>query len=193
MTLPAAAQPKRTVWQRRILDPLVAQLTQGITPEKITLTIAVGGAFALFPIFGTTTLLCFLVAIVLRLNQPIIQLLNQALWPVHLLVIPWYLRLGEVIFGIPHQKFFIREMHRLLSWDRSLGVGDNFVRFGGNLIEFFQKFGPTAFHAIIAWALLAPLFVLVCYYSLLPVMQAINRIQHDQKAKLDGKETKTGK
>ncbi|MDE3083926.1 MAG: DUF2062 domain-containing protein [Verrucomicrobiota bacterium] len=184
MTLSDAPKSKRTVWQRRIIDPLVSQLTQGITPEKIALTIAVGGACGLFPILGMTTLLCFVVAIILRLNQPIIQLLNQALWPVHLLVIPWYLRLGEVLFGIPHQRLFIREMHRLLSWDRSMGLGDNVARFFDNLIEFFQKFGPTAFHAIIAWVLLAPLFIVICYYSLLPVMQAIDRIRQEQKAKL---------
>jgi uncharacterized protein (DUF2062 family) len=175
-------EPKRNLWQRRIIDPLIAQLTQGITPEKIALTIAVGGACALFPIFGTTTLLCFLVALILRLNQPIIQLLNQALWPVHLLVIPWYLRLGEIIFGVPHQRFFIREMHRL-SWDHSIGAWENLLEYWSRLMAFFQKFGPTALHAIVAWALLVPLFIIICYYMLLPVMRAIDRIHRAQKSK----------
>ncbi|HWZ94038.1 MAG TPA: DUF2062 domain-containing protein [Opitutaceae bacterium] len=167
--LPPASVPKRTLWQRRIADPVVAQLTQGITPEKIALTIAVGGACALFPIFGVTTLLCFLVALVLRLNQPIIQLLNQALWPLHVAMIFWLVRLGDFIFGVPHQKFKVHEMYIL--W-REEGWA-----------KFFDKFGTIALHASIAWVLLAPFFIVLCYYSLVPVMRAIERIHHEQKAK----------
>lgn len=168
MTQPEVAPAKRTFWQRRIVDPVVAQLTQGITPEKIALTVAVGGACALFPIFGLTTLLCFLVALVLRLNQPIIQLLNQALWPVHLPVILWLVRLGEIVFGVPHQRFRPREMYHLFWEDTGL---------------FFEKFGTTALHAVVAWALLAPFFIALCYYPLLPLMRAIDRIHREQKAK----------
>ena len=168
MTLPAAASPKRTLWQRRIIDPLVAQLTQGITAEKIALTIAVGGACSLFPIFGTTTLLCFLVALILRLNQPVIQLLNQAMWPLHVPAVLWLIRLGELIFGVPHQRLHFRETYHLFWHDPTL---------------FFEKFGSAALHAIVAWALLAPLFIVLCYYALLPLMRAIDRIHHEQRAK----------
>jgi uncharacterized protein (DUF2062 family) len=181
--LPSAPVPKRTLWQRRIADPVVAQLTQGITPEKITMTIAIGSACALFPIFGTTTLLCFLVALVLRLNQPIIQLLNQALWPVHIPAILLCVRSGEYLFGVPHQPHFIKEMYRLLAWKHSLGFWDNVTEFASNLVEFFRQFAPTALHAIAAWAILTPLFIVLVYYPLLPVMRAIDRIHREQKAK----------
>ena len=127
-----------------------------------------GGACALFPIFGTTTLLCFLVAFILRLNQPIIQLLNQALWPLHLPVIFWLVRFGEFLFGIPHQRHHLKEMYQLFWEDPGL---------------FFAKFGTTAFHAIVAWALLVPFFIVLCYYPLLPVMRAIDRIHREQKSK----------
>ena len=70
-----------------MIDPIAAQLTQGITPEKIALTLAVGSALALFPILGTTTLLCLLAGILLRLNQPIIQMVNALCTPLHLPVI----------------------------------------------------------------------------------------------------------
>jgi len=181
--LPPASVPKRTLWQRRIADPLVAQLTQGITPEKLAMTVAIGGACGLFPIFGLTTLLCFLVALILRLNQPIVQLLNQALWPLHVPAILLCVRFGEFLFGVPHQPHFIREMYRLLAWKHALGFWDNVTAFDSNLAEFFRQFAPTALHAIAAWALLTPLFILLCYYPLLPVMRAIDRIHREQKAK----------
>ena len=181
--LPPVSVPKRTLWQRRIADPIVEQLTQGITPEKIALTVAVGSACGLFPIWGTTTLLCFLVALILRLNQPIIQLLNWALVFLHVPAILICVRFGEFLFGVPHQRHFIEEMYRQLAWKHSIGFWANVTAFDSNLAEFFHRFAPTALHAIAAWALLTPLFVVLCYYPLLPVMRAIDRIHREQKAK----------
>ena len=155
--------PKRTFWQRRVRDPIVAQLTQGITPEKIALTIAVGSACALLPILGTTTLLCLLVGLALRLNQPIIQLINQALWPVHVPVIVLCVHLGELFFGVPRQRFFTS------FWD--------------HVADFIHRFGPTAWHAIVAWAVLAPFYIATIYYIARPIMRSVARIRAEAAAK----------
>jgi uncharacterized protein (DUF2062 family) len=154
--------PPRNLWQRWVRDPLVKQLTQGITPEKLALTIAVGSACALFPILGSTTLLCLVVAIVLKLNQPIIQLLNQALWPVHIWTIYLCVRLGESIYRLPHVSFAPRHMKELL-WN-SPG-------------KFFHEFGATIVCAVTAWAVLAPVFMLIVYYGSLPLLRGIARVR----------------
>jgi uncharacterized protein (DUF2062 family) len=145
-----------------VRDPLVAQLTQGITPEKLALTVAVGSACALFPILGTTTILCFVVAIVLRLNQPIIQLLNQAFWPLHVPVIFGCVRLGETIFQVPHVSFRLRRMNDLL-WHAPA--------------QFFHDYGATALYAISAWVVVAPVYITLMYYLMLPVMRGVARIK----------------
>jgi len=147
-----------------VRDPLVAQLTQGITPEKLALTLAVGGACALFPILGTTTLLCFLVAIVLRLNQPIIQLLNQALWPVHVPVIFACIHFGETLWQVPHTAIRLRRMEGLL-WHEPL--------------TFLHDFGAIGLYAITAWAVMAPMFVVIVYFSTLPLMRSVARLKHE--------------
>ncbi|MGC4072762.1 MAG: DUF2062 domain-containing protein, partial [Nibricoccus sp.] len=162
----AAQSAKRNFWQRRVRDPLVAQLTQGITPEKIALTLAVGTACALFPIIGTTTLLCALAAIALRLNQPIIQLLNQACWPIHIPVALGCIRFGERIFSAPHVSFNFKRVNHLF-WDEPR--------------VFFHEFGDTVLHAIVAWSLLAPVFILVVYFLTLPITRRVARL----KAKTD--------
>src|SRR5678815_1310745 len=98
MTAEGAA-PRRSFWQRRIVTPIVAQLTQGVTPQKIALTIALGLMLGIFPILGSTTALCALAGIVLKLNQPIIQLVNYLGYPLQLaLLIPFY-RAGEHLLG----------------------------------------------------------------------------------------------
>jgi uncharacterized protein (DUF2062 family) len=104
----------RTPWQRHVIDPVAAQLTQGITPEKIALTLSVGSALALFPILGTTTLLCLLAGILLRLNQPIIQIVNALCTPLHLPVIYFLVRLGSKLFDTPSEHMGIRMMNHML-------------------------------------------------------------------------------
>src|SRR5256885_328582 len=69
---------------RRIIAPILAQLRQGITPEKIALTLALGAALGIFPILGASTLLCAIAGIWLRLNQPVIQLTNYLVYPLQL-------------------------------------------------------------------------------------------------------------
>lgn len=168
---PKPVTPARTFWQRRLRDPIVNQLTQGITPEKMALTLSVGSALALFPILGTTTLLCLVVGIVLRLNQPIIQVVNYLCTPIHLPLILVLFRFGESLFDVPHVKFsfkYLREMYDLFSDDRNL---------------FFARFGGTVLHAIVAWALLAPAWILAVYFISRPVLRGIVRVKAENAAK----------
>lgn len=164
----APPTPARTFWQRRVRDPIVAQLTQGITPQKIALTVAVGSALALFPIVGTTTLLCFVVALALKLNQPITQLINQACWPLHVPAIYLCVRTGEKIFGVRPVSFSIRQMNRLF-WNEPA--------------RFFHDYGATALHAVVAWAIFAPFYIMVVYYVALPIMRGITRVKAEAATK----------
>jgi uncharacterized protein (DUF2062 family) len=166
--VPVPPTPRRTLWQRRVRDPLVQQLTQGITPEKIALTIAVGSACALFPLLGTTSLLCFLVALALRLNQPITQLINQACWPIHIPVIFACVKLGDRLFGVPYHRFSVRQMQELLWHEPG---------------RFLQDFGMIAFRAVVAWALLAPFYVAVVYFIARPILRSVARIRAEAAAK----------
>jgi uncharacterized protein (DUF2062 family) len=151
----AAPRPAATTWQGRVVDLVAAQLTQGITPEKVALTLAVGSALGLFPILGTTTLLCLAAGIVLRLNQPVIQMVNALCTPFHLPVIYCMFRLGNWLFALPSEHIRIGMMHMLWEDPR----------------EFFEKFGMSAVHAIAAWAVIAPFWVLAVYIVGLPVLR----------------------
>jgi len=145
-----------------VLDPVVAQLTQGITPEKLALTISVGSALALFPILGTTTLLCLLVGIVLRLNQAIIQAVNGLCTPLHIPLIWWMVRAGEWLFAEPHRPFKLRVIRDLL-WEEPM--------------EFLRVFGKTGLHAIVVWAILAPCWIIILYHMLLPLLREMARVR----------------
>ena len=164
----AAALPARSFWQRRVIDPIVVQLTQGITPEKIALTIAVGSACGLFPIPGLATPLCLLAGIVLRLNQPIIQAVNYLCTPLHITAIWWTVRTGEWLFAVPHRPFRIRLLVDLLWHDPK---------------RFLHEFGDTGFHAVVVWAFVAPFWITLIYYSALPILREIVRVKKEAAAK----------
>lgn len=153
---PPAMHP--SFWQRRIVAPIVAQLRQGITPEKMALTIALGLMLGVFPVLGTTTLLCGLVAVVLRLNQPMIQLVNYFVYPMQLaLIIPVY-RAGEILF---------------FKTPLPLSIPSLFERFEADFGQFLRDFGMIAAQGIVVWCLLAPVVVAALYFGIRPALRRL--------------------
>jgi uncharacterized protein (DUF2062 family) len=135
-------------WQRRVIVPIVAQLTQGVTPEKIALTVALGIALGIFPILGSSTALCAIAGIMIRLNQPIIQAVNYLVYPLQLvLLIPFY-RAGEHLLGrapIP------------------LSITLLIDRFRADTGQFFSDFGMIGVGGILVWLIVAPIAIAVIY------------------------------
>jgi hypothetical protein len=172
--VPAAAP--RNLWQRRISDPIVAQLTQGLTPHKIALTIAIGSSIAMFPIFGTTTLICLLIGIVMRLNQPIMQAVNYACTPIHVIFIPACFHWGERLFSVRHSVPEWRHLKAFLpqSWDEI--VEQPGVVFH-NLMRVVHDYSGVALHAIVLWAILVPFWATTIYHVVLPIMRGIDRVR----------------
>lgn len=158
-TLPPPAAPpaaRASFWQRRVVDPIVAQLTQGITPGRVAFTVAMGVAGGLFPFLGFTTLLCFLIAVIFRLNQPIIHVVNQVLWPVHLTMIVVYVRMGEWLFHSEPMPYDPAEVtHLFLHAQR----------------EFWSRFGLMGLHALAAWIVTVPVIVAGIYFPLRPALR----------------------
>jgi uncharacterized protein (DUF2062 family) len=162
--------PTRSVWQRRLRDPILAQLKQGVTPDKIALTLALGVACGLFPFIGLTTLLCFIVAIVFKLNQPIIHVVNQLLWPVHLTAIVFYIRSGEWLYGIRPIRYNPSEIAHLFMHSQR---------------AFWQHFGAISLCAFITWLILMPFIVIGIYYPVRPLLRKVAALRHAKQAKAE--------
>lgn len=158
---PAPSRLKR-FWRERVLGLIIAQLTQGVTPQKIALTIALGLGLGLFPILGTTTTLCLIFGIFLKLNQPVIQLINYLASPLQLSLIVVFARIGEWIMRAQRVNFSISEMLR---------------KFHESPAKFMQEFGMTGVHAIVAWLLIAPFLIAALYFITLPLLKKLARTQ----------------
>ncbi len=158
MTDVSPPAPRPNWWQRRIAGPVRQQLTQGITPDKIALTLALGFTLGIFPILGSGFLLCGLAAWALKLNQPIIQGTGTLAYPLQLvLLLPFY-RAGESLFSIPSIPLSIPQ---LLS------------RFFEDIPRFLQEYGMTGVRGILVWSLLAPAVWAALYFSLRPLLRRV--------------------
>lgn len=159
-TSTAPDPPKRNFWQRRLLDPVLALLTQGVTPDKVAATLAVGTVCSMFPFLGTTSALNLGVGLWLRMNQPILQTLNQVLGPLHIVAILLYVRLGEILWRAPAaDRFSITEMVT------------SFAQL--SFTDFLTRFGWAGIHAFTAWLLTTPLLLVAIYYPLRPLLSRV--------------------
>jgi uncharacterized protein (DUF2062 family) len=143
--------------RRRIVRPVVEQLTQGLSPDAIALTIAVGLAIAVIPVVGTTTVLCTTSAIVLRLNQPLIQAINYLSFPLQLAFILPYLRLGRLLFGGPAVHLSAAELAAFVT---------------SRPAEALEALWRVTLQALGAWVLTAPFIAAAVYFSVRPVLRA---------------------
>ncbi len=129
-------------WRRKVVRPLLDLLKHGVTPDKLALSIAVGATLAVFPALGTTTVLCALAALAFGLNLPAIQLVNYLAYPLQLILIIPFFRLGEALFRdhSTHLTF------PLLTAAIKTGIWHAIV-----------TLWTASWHAMIAWAIIAPL------------------------------------
>ena len=102
---------------RRLIHPFVVLLKQGVSPEKIALTIALGISLGVIPVIGSTTMLCTLAALTLRLNLPAIMLVNGVVYPMQLTLLVPFLRAGAWLFRVDGPKLTITQIFKLIRAD----------------------------------------------------------------------------
>lgn len=141
---------------RRVAKPFLDLLRQGITPEKIALTIALGLALGVTPVIGSTTLLCTLAAAVLRLNLPAIQLVNGLAYPLQLALIVPFLRAGAWIFHAPLP---------------ALTVASLFTLIHAGVWHAIATLWTATMHALVAWLVFSPAAAILVYALSLPLLR----------------------
>ena len=70
-----------------------------LPPETVALVVAVGLVLGVFPVFGCPTFLCAAAAVILRLNLPALQLVNQLSSPLQLALLIPLGRFGAFVIG----------------------------------------------------------------------------------------------
>lgn len=166
---------KQSLFYRKMIQPIIDLLRQGITPEKIALSLAIGVCLGVFPVLGSTTVLCTLAAIVFRLNLPAIQLVNYFVYPLQLALLIPFIRFGEIVFRAPHVSLslmIIFESIKRSAWQTT------------------KTYWTSGWHAMIAWCLVGPLTIWILYLVLTPLLRRLatvsgSSLKHEQSSVLD--------
>ena len=118
------------------------QFSQGATPDAVSAAVVVAFALAIVPVIGVTTLLCLLAGRIFRLNHIVMQVVNHVSYPLQLILLVPFVRLGETLTGA--DPIALSPTALIDEFNRS---------FGG----FVAKFGMAYVHGLLGWALTVPL------------------------------------
>ena len=146
-------------WVRtRIRDPLLGLLRQGLSPEGLAWSLAVGLALGVIPLLGTSTVLCVGVALAFRLNQPAMQLANYLAYPLQFLLLYPFIRMGEGLFGTHHETISLAHVQAALRVD---------------VWGALRMFWTSLWHASVVWLLVVPIPTVLLAWGLTPVFARV--------------------
>lgn len=117
---------------------------------------AVGAVVGAFPILGTTTVICFALAFVFRLNIAAIQILNYVVYPIQLALIIPFIRFGERMFGATPLPLSLSKLVEL---------------FDVGTLHAVSVIWRSLLYGAAAWALVAPFAIGGLYLVLLPMVR----------------------
>ena len=140
----------RAWFKRRVVDPLLALLKQGMSPAALALSVACGIGVGIFPVLGVSTILLTVIALAFRLNLPTVQLVNYLVSPLQLLLIIPFVRVGEWLLGAPKQPLSIRAGFALLAQ---------------GALQAVHVLWDAIIHAAVAWFLLGPPLIYILFRS----------------------------
>ncbi|OAY71660.1 hypothetical protein ACMD2_10588 [Ananas comosus] len=143
--------------KEKILDPLLQIIKRGAEPKELAFSTALGVTLGVFPICGTTVLLCGMAIALLgdRCHAPSVMLANFVATPIELsLVIP-FLRLGEFISGGPHFPLTSDALKKVITGKAS------------------REILLSILHALLGWFIAVPFILALLYAIFLPCFKLL--------------------
>lgn len=142
----------------KLLNLIKSLLKEGTSQGKISLCIALGVALGIFPVIGTSTLLCTIAAFSLRLNFPAIQIVNYLVYPLQILLLAPFYGAGSWLFGDGHWPEIGEGLTEILTVD-----------FWGSISSIWEM----TLYAVFIWLIISPLLVLLLYGLLKPMVRSL--------------------
>lgn len=156
--------PVRDAIHRKLIQPFIDLLKQGVTPEKIALTVVLGVTLGVTPVIGSTTMLCTLAAVTLRLNLPAILLINGAVYPLQLILLIPFLRAGAWMFRVDGPKLTIGQIFNLIR---------------ANMWHAITTLWVATMHALVIWLIAGCAASIVVYFILAALLRRFWTVAHD--------------
>ncbi|WP_370523451.1 DUF2062 domain-containing protein [Pontibacter sp. Tf4] len=145
-------------FRRRIIQPILNLLKQGMSPQKLAATVAVGTVVGVIPAFGVTTILGTAIAARFRLNIAATVLVSYLMQPLQILLALPFIKLGIYWFGLEELQLTFSEMTAM---------------FKNDWLDALNQLWLANLAGISAWALLAVPSGVVLYFITLPILKKV--------------------
>ncbi|EJF08605.1 DUF2062 domain-containing protein [Pontibacter sp. BAB1700] len=145
-------------FKRRIAQPVLNLLRQGMTPHKLAVTVALGSVVGILPALGVTTVMGTALAARFRLNIAATVLVSYLVHPLQLLLIIPFIKMGIFMFGLDELKLTLDEMIAMFKMD---------------WLAALNKLWIANLAAVSAWAILAVPVGGMLYLTLLPLLKRV--------------------
>lgn len=110
--------------KRKVLVPIRVALKNGISQKRIAVSLALGITVGLIPFYGLTTILIGLIALALRLDMVIMQVVHYIVHPIQIALLIPFFKAGNFVFTKSTVDFSVREYITYFKSDFWLAFGD---------------------------------------------------------------------
>jgi uncharacterized protein (DUF2062 family) len=152
--------------RKYIVNLLTDALHRGTSPRKLALTCALGFVLGIFPVWGTTTWICFALAFLLRLNVIILQMVNYLVFPLQMILIVPFITAGTFVFNLqplPYTQTELMSKFRTDFWGLA------------------REAGLSLGSGVAVWAIAAVPVFLIVFYSTFIFFQSRRQKTHDPR------------
>lgn len=147
---------------KKIKNTLIAQLTQGVTPEKLAQSLSIGLLIGCFPLLGFTTGLAALAGLFFKLNHIVLQTAHYMMYPVQIILIPVYIKVVSLIVDVgdvPIRPDLILEY------------------FNKDWVGFIKAYSLVGLYAVILWFFVSLGLFFLLQKLLVPIITRLSQIK----------------
>lgn len=146
----------------RVLIPLSNIRKQGFSSETLALSVSIGIIGGAFPVFGFATYVCLLLTFVFKQNIIIVQVANWLVYPLQILLIIPFMKLGNSI---------------ITGGELAITMQQVVIAFQSGLLNGIREIGIISLYGIIAWMAVAIPGLFILYSLFFILFRSLKRIK----------------
>lgn len=140
----------------RFLEKLKGFLKQGATPKALAKSTTIGLLLGVFPMLGVTTLMMGAISVRWKLNLPLMLAVSYLIYPLQIVLMIPFVRVGEWLTGIAPANFSLDAMTDA---------------FAANFMAALVDLGTSNLVAVLGWCLLSLPVAALLYFLLVPIFK----------------------
>lgn len=110
--------------KKKVLLPIRVALKNGMSQKRLAISLALGITVGLIPFYGLTTLLVGVLAVMLRLDFVIMQVVHYIVHPIQIALLIPFFKAGNFLIGRNNVDFTVREYIAYFKSDFWLAISD---------------------------------------------------------------------